>query len=291
MRTTSVLSFVIACTFWGCAGGPSEEEWNANSGDQLVVSIANNPLTAGTYNAKKASRLAQRESDGSSDPEAIHQQIVLKRLAGSGEGSAGKDLRRLAEHLIGANLNAKIPGAILIEYALLAYQQREFGLVFGLLDLLVDDHSADVKSAAFNLRGLLAWDAGDVAEANQYFEKGLDIQPKNPALLINSGYLNLQFGAFQKADDLLRNVEGDWFAKAGRIVALRFLGKTDEALALCAALLPQRGRNKAIVFNCGLAMAQNGKKEEGVKLMKQALDLAGPKDWDSKIKSVLQTDG
>jgi predicted O-linked N-acetylglucosamine transferase (SPINDLY family) len=119
---------------------------------------------------------------------------------------------------------------------------------------------------AYHLRGLIAFDQGDIDRGIEFIERSLATNPHQPLAYSNLGNALLSAGrpqlALDQLDQALRLKSDLVIAHYNRGNALKALGRLEEALASYDAALQRDGSHAKALNNRGLVLQELGRHEE-----------------------------
>jgi predicted Zn-dependent protease len=127
--------------------------------------------------------------------------------------------------------------------------------------------------------GLSAWKAGDLARAEEAFERALTLDPQHRKSLLNSARVLLEL---HRPQDALERVEGALATESRSAEALRLLGRvraelgrTDEAIDAYQRAVALDDKDAWAMNNLGLLYIQLGRYEEALPPLARATQLRG----------------
>ena len=277
-------------SFGGGDSGP------VRTGSTYIHSLSNNPLTSRIAAVNKAAAYANKISQQARGAKGqtisnFESLIAAERIARVPLNRLLNHMRRLAEITRQGTKHQKVSELARLEIAVAAIQQNQYGMATFLLNDLKLAKNKKVKAGAFNAIALLAMRDGRIPEAVAHWKESLKAYSNYVPALLNIGYISLMFGHFEATKRFLSQVDGDWFAESGLLVANRLMNNTQETSRLCNKLLKSHPKHKPTLFNCGVHEWQSNKNIAKAKqLISKALNTrGGPNSWDNRGYKVLES--
>ena len=274
----------------------AEDSGPIRTGSTYIHSLSNNPMTSRIAAVNKASAYANKLSQQARGPKGqtisnYESLIAAERIARVPINRLLNHMRRLAEITRQGTKHQRVSELARLEIAIAAVQQNQYGMATFLLNDLKNAKNKKVKAGAFNAIALLAMRDGRIPEAVEYWKQSLKAHSSYVPALLNLGFISLMFGHFEATKKFLSQVEGDWFAESGLLVAHRLMNETQETSQLCTKLLKSRPKHKPTLFNCGVHEWQSNKNIAKAKqLISKALNTrGGPTSWDNRGYKVLES--
>ena len=258
-------------------------------GSTLVTSISNNRLTSRTVDKKNASDLAR--SLKGKNLNDLQDSVYAERLSARGVNAVLSKAQKMMDKLFTKGIKQDLPETVKLEIALAAVQVTNVSLAnIFLQDIIKGSKNAKLKAAAYNAKGVLFLKMNEIPDAALSFKQALKLSPNYPAAIFNLGMLTLKYGDFGTARRYLTQIQSDWYAKIGLVVAERNLMNNSRVQSLCDQLMRSKGEHKMVLYNCGLYFAQNkGDKKKGVELITRATKIPGGEtNWDEKAFKLLE---
>ena len=281
------------------AGPPSigeQDNGPIRSGSTYIHSLSNNPMTSRIAAVNKAAAYANKISQQArgakgqtiSNYESL---IAAERIARVPINRLLNHMRRLAEITRQGTKHQKVSELARLEIAVAAIQQNQYGMATFLLNDLKLAKNRKIKAGAYNALALMALRDGRTPEAVSYWKESLKAQSGYVPALLNLGFISLMFGHFEATKRFLAQIDGDWFAESGLLVAHRLMNETQETSRLCTKLLKSHPNHKPTLFNCGVHEWQSNKNIAKAKqLISKALNSrGGPNSWDNRGYKVLES--
>lgn len=277
-------------------GFGEEDDSPIRTGSTYIHSLSNNPMTSRIASVKKATSYANKLSQQTRGAKGqtianFESLIAAERIARVPLNRLLNHMRRLAEITRQGAKHHKVSELARLEIAIAAIQQNQYGMANFLLNDLRLAKNKKVKAGAFNAIGLLALRDGRVPEAVSYWKEALKANSNYVPALLNLGFISLMFGHFEATKRFLSQVDGDWFADSGLLVAERLMNNTQVTSRICSKLLKSRPKHKPTLFNCGIHEWQSNKNIAKAKqLISKALNTrGGPNSWDNRGYQVLES--
>ena len=140
-----------------------------------------------------------------------------------------------------------------------------------------------VKAAAHNAEGLIFLSEDKLPEAVASWNKALKADPNYKAARLNIGFISLRYGDHRTAKQMLNNMQNDWFALTGLMIAERLSGNSSKVKSLCERIDDKKSNYKPARFSCALNIFQGlGKAKDAKKALQKVAKLPGLEDITEK---------
>ncbi len=276
----SVLGFLVvfhqACSSGKKSSSSSaldddEGSGNFSDGESLNVSSnytthtmsASNRTSSGkTVNRKKALNAVKQitKSITKNDKRAIQKLsglIAAQRLANISFGGIEKTAKALMGQVLAKSLKNKIPEAVALNLALVAFSQGKYHQCNYYLLPLLGSKKKKIKAGALTIRGMMFSRVNRTMEAAEAYRLALKADSGYTAAKLNLGFISVRNGAFREGARYLSGTQQTWQTLMGRSIAARMLGKPSEAEDYCKAAIKKSPKNKQLMYNCAVGEFQS----------------------------------
>ena len=170
-----------------------------------------------------------------------------------------------------------------LELALSSLQSGKFSMAeYFLLDLK-RSKNRKVRAAAHNAEGIIFLSDKKLPEAVAAWNQALKADPNYKAARLNIGFISLKYGDHRTAKKMLSNMQNDWFALTGLMIAERLAGNSSRVQSLCERIDDKKSGYKPARFSCALNLFQGlGKTKEAKSELKKVAKLPGLEDVTEK---------
>ncbi|MBC61923.1 MAG: hypothetical protein CMP11_05650 [Zetaproteobacteria bacterium] len=226
--------------------------------------------------------------DGES-PESLSLQITLNYLAGSSFDLVMKKAKDLAQFEVSKDINSKLSLPVMLDLCLAAFQTKNYKIALFYLQNILNSENNRYKAIALNLKGIFLLDQSMVPEAVSYWNEALKLDPNFLPSLLNISSAYVKYGFLKEADELLKNLDVDYFVTLNKITLNQMLSRGKEAIKQCDTLLADNS-SKMLLFNCGVVYLRVGLNiEKARELLTAAVkDSEAATYWDDKAYKLLE---
>ena len=238
----------------------------------FTYSLSNNRNTSYVVDKKKAAALAEDIQASVKNPTLKDRRelvalLAVRRLAGGSFEASLKIARSLIDLEMKQSINNDLPEVAKLEMALAAIEERKLSYADYFLEELRKSKSKSVLAAVANADGIIHLLDGKLPEAVASWNDALKVDADYRPALVNIGFTALRFGDYKTAQRALSNMQDDWFALSGLVVAERYSGDAGRASALCDKVLAKKPNYKPVLLSCALNEYQGHNKDEAALAM------------------------
>lgn len=253
--------------------GKETEEDDVQISDNFsnfTLSTSNNPLTNKTVNKDKAQSLVKDIQGDIKNPtfKDRKQMIALmavKAVAGFTVDNMLDTAQALVNVEMSKDIRREMPEVARMQIILSAIRSRNFALAEYFMADLADSKNKRIKAALSTAEGFIAYLEDRIPEAVYFWNEALKHDPDYEPALLNIGYTALRFGDYVTARKMLSQLNEDWFALTGVLIAARLQGDKSTVEDLCGKVA-SKDNNKPARLSCALHKYEGeGKYDEAIK--------------------------
>lgn len=233
----------------------------------FTYSLSNNRNTSYTVDKKKVAAIAEDIQNSVKKPTLKDRRelvalMAVKRLAGASFETSLKIARTLIDLEMKQSISNDLPEVAKLEMALAAIEERKLAYADYFLDAVRKSKSKAMLAAVHNADGIIHLIDGKLPEAVASWNEALKVDSDYRPALVNIGFTALKYGDYKTAQRALGNMQDDWFALSGLVVAERYSGDAGRASALCDKVLAKKPNYKPVLLSCALNEYQGHNKDD-----------------------------
>lgn len=245
----------------------------------FTLSVSNSPLTSKTVNREKAAGMAQSLNDQLKNPQFKDRQELIglmsvQAVAGITVDNMLETAQKLVNLEMSKDIRRNMPEVAKLQIVLSAIRSRNFAMAEHFMLELENSKNKRVRAGLLTAEGYIALMEDRIPEAVYSWNEALKMDNNYEPARLNIGFIALRYGDYSTATRMLSNMQDDWFAATGLMIAARLAGDFDRAKSMCNRILSKKRNYKPALLSCALNKYEAEKKyDEAVKMLQDVAKL------------------